>query len=247
MTAQNDSAQPADSILLSPLTLASGVAHVVRLGPSWAAAAARLHAATLRAMGADESAFMLHKSRDDFAAHMRRGAGNGVIAIVQNGTLIAQSLIHHPTRAHPDNGMTALPAPPPPARSSVMQAVSVNPAYRGQKLMDVMIAHWLTHAAHHKRDHVMAEIHVDNVASWLGFLRAGLHLTGLVTDPADGSPLYNAQGLLRHGHITPAFNAAAAPQSCALRDFKTQSALMARGYRITACDPRAGVLTLRPA
>lgn len=209
---------------------------VVTLTAAHAAAIAALHSGTIQKLKDAEKSFMLDKNTSYFAAHFAQGAGNTVIAVLRQRQLIAQALIRHPTAAYPATGMVDMAAPAPLEKLSIMQAVSVSPAFRGLGLMDAMVKHWVHHAAAHGRTDLLAEIHVDNSASWSCFLRAGLALVGIGYDPDDGVAVYNAHGrtadILSGNTLRGPFN----HHACAQNDLLTQSKLMKQGYAVTARD-----------
>lgn len=228
---------------LALLTLPGGkTCRVVTLTAAHAAAVAALHGGTIQNLDGAEKSFMLDKSAAHFAAHFAQGAGNTVIGILRQRTLVAQALIRHPTAAYPATGMVDMAAPAPLEKLSIMQAVSVAPAFRGLGLMDAMVKHWVSHAAAHGRTDLLAEIHVGNSASWSCFLRAGLALVGIGYDPDDGVAVYNAHGRtadIRAGKpLCDRFNA----HACAPGDLTAQSALMKQGYAITGRDHAKNVI-----
>lgn len=112
---------------------------VVRLTPAYTTAIAALHGGTIENLDAAEKAFMLGKSANEFTAHFMRGAGNTVIGIMRQRQLVAQALIRHPTAAYTATGMVDMTLPAAPEKLSIMQAVSVAPAWRGLGLMDAMV------------------------------------------------------------------------------------------------------------
>lgn len=239
---------------LTPLqtgTLPCGTGYrLVCLSAVHAAACAGLHAATIEGLAPDEKSYMLGKDRHYFAAHLHRPHGNTVIGVVSRNRLIAQAMIVHPDIHRPATGMVDMPPVNDPHSVSIMQAVSVHPRFRGKNLMEIMAREWVNHAAAHGRTDLLAEIHVDNRASWSTFLRAGLNLVSIGHDPSDGTIVYNAHektAAARAKSLTPTFNRyAGLPQAhCAPVDIDGQSRLMADGYAITGQTPdkQAFILT----
>ena len=218
---------------------------VVRLTAAYTTAIAALHGGTIENLDAAEKAFMLGKSANQFTAHFMRGAGNTVIGVMRRRELIAQALIRHPTAAYTATGMVDMTLPAAPEKLSIMQAVSVAPAWRGLGLMDAMVQQWIHHAAAHQRTDLLAEIHVANSASWSCFLRAGLAIVSIGRDPDDGVAVYNAHGrvadIIGSNTLRGRFNT----QACAPADLAAQSALMKQGYAITGRDKatKAVILT----
>ena len=220
---------------------------VVRLTATHSTAIAALHGGTIENLDAAEKAFMLGKSVNEFTAHFMRGAGNTVIGVMRRRELIAQAMIRHPTAAYTATGMVDMTLPAAPEKLSIMQAVSVAPAWRGLGLMDAMVQQWIHHAADHGRTDLLAEIHVANSASWSCFLRAGLAIVSIGRDPDDGVAVYNAHGRvtdIKGGHtLRGHFNT----QACPPDDLATQSVLMKQGYAITSRDKATkAVMLTRP-
>ena len=235
-------------------------------------AVAALHAQTIAGLGPDEKTFMLPKSRDYFAAHLQKGAGNAILGIVSEGKLVAQAVIRHPTAADPADGMVDMHLiyRPPPGRSllrkafdwlehragpedeTVMQAVSVAPGYRGRQLINVMIGHWLEHAKAHGRTQAFAEVDVRNIASWSGFIKGGLNLESMGRDPADGTPVYNVYAPVRtalKNRLTPVFNEKSwlpdhiKRRQCSSGNLEEQEKLFRDGYLCVAYNRQAHLMT----
>lgn len=216
-------------------------------------AAAAFHAQTIARLPAQEKSFILPKSEDYFARHIEKGNGNIILALTDRDKIIAQSLILHPTQKAPATGMSTMPptmpALPPAPKLSIMQAVAVHPDYRGQGLMNFMIAYWITHAARHARTALLAEIQVENAASWAGFLKGGLHLVSLAPDPQDGALLYNAHAetaAAQNRALSPGFNhyAGKIQTLCPPQDYARQAQLFKQGYAVTANDRARNALQL---
>lgn len=223
---------------------------IVLLTPAHAAVCADLHAATIAGLAENEKAYMLPKSPEYFAEHLRKDEGNAVIAAVSGGELIGQAIIRHPTADHPETGMVDMTLPAPPEEISLLQAVSVAPAARGAGLMDRLIHQWVIHADSWDRGHLIAEIHVDNAPSWANFLRAGLNIVGIGHDPSDGTVVYNAYERTERAlvkSLTAEFNryAACPAEECAARDRERQEELMTQGYIIAGRNEDKTALVLR--
>ncbi len=199
-----------------------------------------LQETAFKSLGTDEQHYLLQKDADFFARHFAHGGA--VIGVVADGRLVAQSIVLNPTAAHPAHGMTDMKIAARPQSLTVLEGVIVDPAYRGNKLMDVMVRHWLLQAEKNGRTEALAEVAVENAFSWSVFLKEGLHIESLGTDPADNSTLYNL-----HGHIPDlkaAFNAAAKKQEDVPQaDLARQKELLAQGHKGVAHDRAHGTLT----
>ncbi len=182
---------------------------VVLLGPEQLDHIHALHAATIAILGPDEKVYMLPKSRDYLEHHMHKGDGNGAIGIVSGGQLVAQILVYHPTSADFDGMLAQPPAGVPAEEITILGGACVAPGYRGNGLMNLLVTEWLDHAARHGRTHALADVDVHNTASWAAFIRGGLSLESLMTDPRDGGTIYTAHEQVdkaRTLRLTPEFN-----------------------------------------
>ncbi len=199
-----------------------------------------LQEAAFKSLAADEQHYLLQKDRGFFTRHFAHGGA--VIGVVADGKLVAQSIVFNPSAAHPASGMTDMAISAQPEQLTVLEGVVVDPAYRGNKLMDVMVRHWLGQAAQNGRTEALAEVAVENAFSWSVFLKEGLHIESLGTDPADNSVLYNL-----HGHIPDlkaAFNTAAKKQEdVSTSDLARQKELLAQGHKGVAHDRAKDTLT----
>lgn len=211
------------------------------LDPDSAPLMAALHAAIIDQLHGDEKSFILPKDETYFRQHLNKGGGNAVIGIFDGPNLIAQAMIVQPNAQYPQTGMVDMAPVAPPQSVSILQAVSVLPAYRQHGLMGKMIDAWQAHAQEQGRAILLAEIDVHNAASWIGFLKAGLNLVSIGRDPADGTLVYNAcekTGDALRKKLTPEFNrhAGAPTRLCAFDNLEKQERLMKRGYAAIGRD-----------
>ncbi|QQG35525.1 MAG: GNAT family N-acetyltransferase [Micavibrio aeruginosavorus] len=210
-----------------------------------------LHKTVQDALSDDEKPFLLPKSPEYFARLFKKTSPHKVIGILQGRQLIAKAIATYPTRAKPESGMTDMADEPLPARSSVLQAVTVLPAYRGNRLMHEMVHAWINHSYMVRRKHVLSEVEVRNVASWSVFLDEGLEITSIGQDPDDGAWLYNMQSHIHQvmtKRLSQRFNHAAENSVlCPAADWQTQKELLAQGFAINGYkkDSREMILTPR--
>jgi len=176
-----------------------------------------------------EKTYLKLRSRDFIDAHF---ADNGaVIGALSEGRLIGQAIIHNPTPVNPDTGMVDMEPVGAPDKMTVLQAVSVHPEYRGNRLMQKMVRYWLQHAHKAGRTHAIAEIAARNHYSWRVFVREGLNIVGIGVDEEDGTRVYNAYervdvALSMEGRkITPA-----EAQYCPKAELDKQKKLIEQGY-----------------
>lgn len=198
-----------------------------------------------------EKPFLLPKDRAFLEGHF--SAGSSALGVVHDGRLVAQSLVVNPTPAHPDTGMTDMALPAAPEKLTVMQGVVVDPAYRGNALMTVMIGAWLALASVSGRSTALAEAATGNRHSWAAFLQEGLSLHSIGTDKSDGTVLYNIHAEvapLMKRRLSPDFNKAAAKGgvSVPMHDIAEQKKMLARGYEGVVFDaPKKAIVFRRPA
>ncbi len=151
------------------------------------------HDHIVKTLNPDEQAFFLQKPRSFFANHFKKGNGNAVLAIVkEDGAVIAQAIILNPSYTSPDTGMVDMDLSCRTDSITVLQGVGVLPEMRGNGLMHDLVSHWLDYAYSLGKTNAIAEIDVNNIASWNVFLKEGLKLVGMGIDPSDGTLVYNA-------------------------------------------------------
>tara|TARA_R110002124_G_scaffold31474_6_gene106563 strand:+ start:2577 stop:3314 length:738 start_codon:yes stop_codon:yes gene_type:complete len=194
----------------------------------------------------DQKSFILPKSKTFFENHFKRGA-NTMIGIYCEGELIAQSIVLNPNAAHPETGMVDMERVDAPETLSIIEGVLVDPAYRGNRLMEEMVGHWIDYAEQIGRKHVIAEIAIDNPYSWGVFLDKGLTLHSTGTDPDDGTALYNAHesiANIRSKQLSGVFNHYAEKKICDADDLKAQQKLLDKGFKGVAYDRKTKKLTM---
>jgi len=223
---------------------------IVLLGPEHLDHIHAMHNATIAGLGPDEKTYVLPKSREYLDHHMHKGGGNGAIGIVSGGELVAQILVYHPTSADIDGVLAQLPAGVAAEEVTVLGGASVAPGYRGNGLMNQLVWQWLDHSARWGRTHAVADVVVGNTASWAAFIRGGLSLEALMTDPRDGSTIYTAHERVdkaRTLRLTSEFNrhSGAAGLEVPGADTTRQQELMQAGYNAVAWDRQRQVLLMK--
>ena len=223
------------------MTLPSGAGHsLVPLTRAQIPEILALNAKVRASLAPDEQMFLAEKDAQFFEDHF--ASGSGVIGIVEDGKLIAQSVIVNPTRAHPRKHLAELIIDAPPERMTVLQGVVVDPDHRGKGLMGEMIGAWMALAKEENRPHALTAVAPRNEASWRGFMKAGLHIHDTAL-----SPYTNVEVYILHADVfapDTAFNAKAGRErflpvpalARQRRNFKS-------GYAITAVEGRRFTLS----
>lgn len=185
------------------------------------------------ALTPQEQTFLHHKTADQIERHFKY-PNNLVLGVVHDGQLVAQSMIVNPTPFHPNTGMSDLKLDARPEKISVIQAVIVDPAYRGNKLMTVMVDEWLASAKADGRTHAVAEVTVENHHSWSVFMKEGLQIHSIGHDDEDNSSVYNMHASVSHlirKRARGDFNTAAKKTiHCSMTQLRPQQALLNKGY-----------------
>lgn len=223
---------------------------VLQLNSSHLEQVISLHKTVFTSLSEGEKAFLLPKSPEYFAKLFKKTSPYKVIGIMQGDQIIAKSIATYPTKARPDSGMTDMANEPPSIASSILQAVTVLPTYRGNRLMHEMVHAWINHTYQTRRKHVLSEVEVRNVASWSVFLDEGLHITSIGQDPEDGSWLYNMQGDIRQvmaRRLSQTFNHVAENSTlCPVDALSQQQDLLAQGYVINGYKKGSREMILTP-
>lgn len=204
---------------------------ITTLAPSDIPQILKLQDEVFDSLTADEQNYLLRKEKSFFENHFANG--NIVLGIVSEGKLVAQSVILHPTTAHPKSGMTDMALDAKPAEVTVLQGVIVHPDYRGNKLMTFMVDEWLAVANAEGRKHALAEVTTGNFFSWSVFMKEGLGIHSLGHDDIDGSDLYNMYAEvapLMEKRLTGDFNKAAAVVKVPVCDIESQKTLTQAGF-----------------
>ena len=187
----------------------------------------------LDALTPQEQTFLHHKTPEDLKKHFKY-ANNMVLGIVHNGQLVAQSMIVNPTPSHPNSGMSDLKLDVRPEKISTIMGVIVDPAYRGNKLMTVMVDEWLASAKADGRTHALAEVTVENHHSWSVFMKEGLQIKGIGHDDSDNSDVYNMHAFVSHlikKRARGDFNKVARKTvKCGMNQLLPQKSLLRQGY-----------------
>ncbi|MBI3440284.1 MAG: GNAT family N-acetyltransferase [Proteobacteria bacterium] len=194
-------------------------------------------------------AFLLRKDKDFFEQHFARDSL--VLGIIHDGQLVAQSVVVHPTTAHPKTGMVDMALDVPVENITVIQGVIVHPDYQGNRLMTALVDTWLELAEKQGRTHAIAEVAVDNYYSWSIFLKEGMEIDSIGEDPADGTQVYNFHAQvspLLEKRLKPAFNKASAKNSVPSQssDLEQQKDLLSRGYKGVSFDAASNVIAFKP-
>jgi len=141
--------------------------------------------------------FIVPKSREKFAL-LQEGAGKMLGVFVQ-GALVAQCVMCMPTPEHPETGMDMV-LPGKPEEVSIMQGGLVDPAMRGNGLLQTMTELWLSATEAAGRKHALGEIAVPNHYSWAVLLACGMVIVQSGTDPSDGCELFYAHKVIGSFH-----------------------------------------------
>jgi ribosomal protein S18 acetylase RimI-like enzyme len=187
-----------------------------------------------------ERAYLLPKDRAFFEKHFL--SGNIVLGVVHNNQLIAQSIIVNPTDENPKSGMTDLHMKQVrPQDMSVLQGVVVDPNFRGNGLMSIMVAAWTVAAAQMGRKSAVAEVAAGNHYSWAVFLKEGLCIQSIGEDKSDNTVLYNLYApvkLLMKRILKADFNKAAVRRGVrvSVSDLEQQQKFLLEGYKGIALD-----------
>lgn len=222
------------------------------LSPADAAAAARLHQSVIDAAPAHEKNFLSERSEQDF--HTLLQQGHQIVAIVENGRLLAQSILLLPTAQNPDTSIHGLPESfsaetMAPESMAVICGQAVDPAYRHQGFQTLLTGLCLELAAAQGRPHVLSDICTDNIASWKSQIKAGMTICGLSADPAisDSSVyfMYGQSRALKKGELTATFNTVA-ERTVPMNDMAQQKTLLTSGWRGVGYDKDNNLL-FKPA
>ena len=87
------------------------------------------------------------------------------------------------------------------SKISVVSNILVHQDYRGNKLMQQMLAEWLKIAKEDGKSHAIAEASADNQFSWSVFLDCGFVIYGSAFDPRDGTENFFLHKPLDHEFV----------------------------------------------
>lgn len=181
----------------------------------------------------EEQSFLARKDRAFFECHF--ASGSGAIGIVQDGALIAQSIIVDPTPENPRAYLAEMILDAKPETCTILQGVIVDPAARGNDLIGVMIGAWLERARLLGRPHALTAVAPANVHSWAGFMRGGLHIHKTRLSPNTNVEVY----VLHANADAPAaqFNTQAGrARYLPVSELALQKRLFGKGYAAVAHD-----------
>lgn len=180
----------------------------------------------------EEKVYIVPKDRAFFEKHFANG--NHVFGVVHNGKLIAQSISLEPSQQNPKTGMVNMSLPVMSDKVAIIQGILVHPDYRGNALMSRMLDAKLKIATNTGRTDLIAEVAVDNFYSWSVFLKEGLAIHSIETDPSDGTVIYNMHAKVKpliKKRLKETFNAAAKKvTACPVHDIEQQKKLLSKGY-----------------
>lgn len=241
-----------DSVLEHGFLPKSGELYVVRfLDEGFLDAICALQERVYDALPEAEKNFLLPKTPDFFKQHLQDG--HPIIGVICGDKVIAQSIIRVPTQHDQKTGMVDMPELDSMDIESitVLQGVLCDPEYRGNKLMQNMVHHWLSWAGQNNRNNAIAEIEVRNHYSWSVFLDHGLWLVSMGHDETDGANLYNVHqdippsGKIKYKAIKKLgneFQNVAHNETfmtCPAGDLHQQKALMDFGYACRGWDKKS--------
>lgn len=223
---------------------------LVLLDPTHTSICHSFHHAIVKHMSKAEQSFILDKPQSYFSSHLTPGNTGKIIGIVVDGRLAGQAIIHNPTTQNPETGMVDMKLPDQPENLSVLQAVSIDPGFRGQGLMNKLVSSWIRESLNDNRKYLVAEIETGNIASWKSFLTGGLNIVSLGRDPGDGTIVYNAcekTAIAAKRQLTPEFNRASKmPEiACPLEKISEQKNLFQKGYQAVGYNATRKALAFR--
>lgn len=203
----------------------------------------KLQALVVQDLKPEEQVFIVQKQADDLKKILKQSdMGILGIGIFSEGKLIAQSITLYPSDQHPDNSMVDMEETASPDKTTVISNVLVDPAYRGNNLMEIMVTHWIDMSKMLNKTDLIAEVEVNNTYSWSVFLKSGLKLHSMGKDSSDGTIVYNTHSKINSLNLTPEFNKSA-KKECVANDFKAQSQLFKEGYQATSWNKNTNKLT----
>ena len=186
---------------------------LVLLSPENVGQILALEAIALASLPQAERAYLAMKDRAFFESHF--AAGNDVLGVIHDGRLIAQSIVVNPTADHPETGLAENARIDTPIdKATVLQGVAVDPAYRGNRLMEAMVDAWMVQAEKQGRTEARAAVATGNEASWSVFVKKGMSIetTGI-------SPYTASEVFILRGRLSGDFNSKtnARPQAAAVQ------------------------------
>lgn len=155
------------------LIMTNGTYQIVQLGPKHIEHLLALQNDVQTALPEDHKAFLLPRSREDFEGYFSRG--DSIIGITHKGQLIAQGAMALPTAQDPVTGID-VKLHVPPEKIAVLQGMMVDPLFRGNKFLDILIHTQFDLAYQWGRAHVLSAIDVRNRFSLMPALAAGFEI-----------------------------------------------------------------------
>lgn len=156
----------------------------------------------LKLLGKDH--YIIEKSQDKLRCLLN--TGNAIIGTYvksknpfKGDRLAAHMLVVYPTNEQ-ETGIADTSALPEKdvSKISVVSNILVHQDFRGNKLMQQMLAEWLNIAKADKKSHAIAESCADNEFSWSVFLDCGFVIYGAAHDPRDNSDVFFLHKPLDH-------------------------------------------------
>lgn len=240
-----------DCAVLHEGTMRDGSAYnVIQLDRTHLSDIIALHNKAIQMLSAEEKAFMLPKPASFFVDHFNRNHGNTVLGVLHNGKLVGESIVLNPSIEHPKTGMVDMAPVGAPDSITLIQGVTVLPSYRNNGLMHGMVKAWLNYGVKADKGHALAEVDVNNIASWATFLDHGMEIPSIGVDPSDGTVVYNVHETIPNiekKRLTQAFNAVAPGcKTCPIHDIETQKFMLDQGYVISGWKKSDKEMILRP-
>jgi GNAT superfamily N-acetyltransferase len=129
--------------------------------------------------------FLLPKSEGELREYLD-GSRGVACGLVDEGRLVAVSLLQVPSARRPNGGGVPFPLVPAadwPLRACFLQNTIVRPEARGRGYQRALFDARLAHASLAKMKWVCAGVHLENRASWANLLAKGMVIGGIRFDP----------------------------------------------------------------
>jgi len=183
-----------------------------------------------------------NKDRQFYEKHFAEN--NEVIGIMIGNRLIAQASILYPTIANPNTGI-GLQLNVQLEDMAVLQGAIVDPEYRGNSLQRVLINARLAQASKRGRLDVFCQVSLGNTASLAGLLHEGMHIENISVSLHTGADVY-----VMHSHVSSTMTGFCTEfdeltLEVARSDIRRQKELFSDGYKATAMDRAAKIITLQ--
>ncbi len=188
---------------------ATGKAYTVHLlDNGWVDEIHALHEAVISHLKPEEKSYVVPKTKEYFEEQFKKGGV--VVGAVLEGKLIGKAVLHEPTASDPDTGMVDMMAVATPDKMAMLQSDTIHPLFQGNGIAEKLLQARLLLALLHEREHVCSEVDVRNTASLKVYLRNGLTVHSIGTDPGDGTKVYNLHETVADAALKSAFKKAVA-------------------------------------